>query len=513
MSKLNGAILKGKKLKIQEAHPDPRAELDATAPGHEETAAERKERKRKRKEEKAAAAASEGKESSSKNKKRKANENVIDGYELPSDRHVKRGWTDPAPPRPRKDKKKKEDDKADKKAKKYERSKYTENPECLFQTKLPPNKLSGAPELAEKIRKRKEKKKSDAVIVHEFENLVTHPSFIRSGNETENTKLTGEFVEGVGWVDRSGEVKETGPDEKKLKPKEIKSEKLERDYAKKLRKEEKAKKKEKRDKKQKKKKKRQPTPPPPPEDDETSSSGSSDESESSESESEVDSEEQTAQHPEESVKIEAEPSSEEEKEEQSQPPSKEVHPLELLFKKPASSEKQGKPTSENDISSAEAGKETDTNADTGFTFFGNDIDNDDIDEEMDDAPAEGPNTPYKQKQEDFARGIRSGAPTPDTIATARFASHASTNSFEYDDDDEDDDNFGGWGGDEEVEEPSGAASAAAGEAGEGAGESDFAKWFWENRGDNNRTWKRRRREAAKEKRQRENRAKGLRGRY
>ncbi|KAI5298479.1 hypothetical protein KEM56_004019, partial [Ascosphaera pollenicola] len=495
MSKLNGAILKGKKLKIHEARPDPRAEVDAP-----ETADEKRERKKRRKEEKAAVAAAAAAEDKHSRKKRKANENVIDGYELPSNRHVKRGWTDPAPPRPRKDKDKRKDDKAEKKAKKYERSKYTESPECLFQTKLPPNKLSDAPELAQKIKKRKEKKKSDAIVVHEFENLVTHPTFIRSGNDAEESKLTGEFIEGKGWVDRSGEVKETGPDEKKLKPKEIKSEKLQKDYAKKMRREEKAKKKEKKEKKEKKKekkqKKRQPTPPP--EDDETSSSGSSSESDAAESESESESE----------MEVEAEAVSQEQSpEEQTKAttsPSEalaEVHPLEALFKKPTPTDKQS-------IFTADADKPS-SQADT-FTFFGNGADNDDIDEEMDDAPTEGPNTPYTQKQEDVARSIRSGAPTPDTEAIARFASYAqnNSNSSEYGEndeyDDDDDDNFGGWGGDEEVEKPAPVP---------GAGESDFAKWFWENRGDNNRTWKRRRREAAKEKRQRENRAKGLRGRY
>lgn len=44
----------------------------------------------------------------------------------------------------------------------------------------------------------------------------------------------------------------------------------------------------------------------------------------------------------------------------------------------------------------------------------------------------------------------------------------------------------------------------------GRQESDFAKFFWENRGDNNRAWKRRAREAKKEKRQRENRLRGRR---
>lgn len=42
-------------------------------------------------------------------------------------------------------------------------------------------------------------------------------------------------------------------------------------------------------------------------------------------------------------------------------------------------------------------------------------------------------------------------------------------------------------------------------------ETEFAKWFWENRGDNNRAWKKRRREVAKEERQRENRRKGMKG--
>jgi len=41
-------------------------------------------------------------------------------------------------------------------------------------------------------------------------------------------------------------------------------------------------------------------------------------------------------------------------------------------------------------------------------------------------------------------------------------------------------------------------------------ESPFAKWFWENRGENNRTWKRMRREAMRDKRKRENRRIGRR---
>ena len=51
----------------------------------------------------------------------------------------------------------------------------------------------------------------------------------------------------------------------------------------------------------------------------------------------------------------------------------------------------------------------------------------------------------------------------------------------------------------------GTPSKAASLGEKGRVESDFAKFFWEQRGENNRTWKRRAREAKKEKRQRENR--------
>jgi hypothetical protein len=36
-------------------------------------------------------------------------------------------------------------------------------------------------------------------------------------------------------------------------------------------------------------------------------------------------------------------------------------------------------------------------------------------------------------------------------------------------------------------------------------ESEFQKWFWENRGNVNRAWKKRKRTVAKDKRQRESR--------
>ena len=45
----------------------------------------------------------------------------------------------------------------------------------------------------------------------------------------------------------------------------------------------------------------------------------------------------------------------------------------------------------------------------------------------------------------------------------------------------------------------------ADDAGEEKEESEFAKWYWENRGDNNRSFKKRRRDTMKAKRLRDNR--------
>ncbi len=107
-----------------------------------------------------------------------------------------------------------------------------------------------------------------------------------------------------------------------------------------------------------------------------------------------------------------------------------------------------------------------------------------------------PQTPFTQ-QDIRQRRERSAAPTPDTAAPGKTFGNV-------------------WGG------PNG--SDIASESEEDAGEdeakmlenmkketpkegeqSEFATWFYEHRGDNNRAWKQRRREAAKEKRQSGNR--------
>jgi hypothetical protein len=120
---------------------------------------------------------------------------------------------------------------------------------------------------------------------------------------------------------------------------------------------------------------------------------------------------------------------------------------------------------------------------------------------MEDMDPQYPSTPYTR-----TRDIRSAAPTPDTAAIGRKFSFSFAggghNNFSHDEDiqegyeDEDDQ----W--QNANMEPLGVKEVKEGEPEE---ETEFAKWFWENRGDSNRAWKKRRRDVMKVKRQRENR--------
>jgi hypothetical protein len=478
--KLNGSILKGKKLKVEVARPAPEKTKHA-----EGTASDTETTPRK------------------KSKKRKAEDGVLEGYELPSDRKVKRGWTEPASAR--KDKRlrkaEKKSEKDSKKPKTQAKSKYTENAECLFRTKTPPNKTA-AESASKKEKKSKKNKSPHEVLVHEFERTMTHPTFIKS--EAEGKKVSLEFVKGKGWVDEEGNVKDPVTD-KVTKPINQPGKK---DGAK-----------ERVPLKTQLSKKRKKSPVPEEssadeskddsEPDWTSSSGSS----SSESEGEEKDEDVTSSDTsssDESNKNSAElskkasstrlenteaatdesDSSPVEASGEARTPAEknQVHPLEALFKRPASSEKN-KPS---------------LDVNTNFSFFGA---NDEEDEEEEDSsiPVE-PLTPFTRKDLQV-RGIRSAAPTPDTALPHRttFFNQASDEDIEDVDDDDENDTSHHY--------PETTPSKTRSESDSRQPEqSEFAKWFWEHRGDNNRAWKRRRREAAKEKRQQENRRKGMKGR-
>jgi hypothetical protein len=469
--KLHGAILKGAKVRIEKARPEKEDVVEEDGP-------ERVKKERK---------------------KRKRDQLEVPGFDI-GERHVKRGWTTPSVEIKGKGKGKEKE--------KVAKSKFTTGPECLFKTVLPPNKVENA---KGKLKKSKDKKKGKETLVHEFERTVKYATFLRApgGNKS---KGVVEFVEGKGWVDEDGNMVEVvkmrkGPAKVESKPaakEELEAESSEESSDEEV------------DEKEVELKI-------PNEvgygsednisddslfeeeldskvvessmsitkvDEESSEESSSEDSSSEEqcdhvnvastskaakaaSTSSESSEEESEDEPEEpqsaitsrpqsssgaglSIKI---PDSM-----ASTPITSSVHPLEALYKRTPEEQPKAGPS---------------------FSFFG---DNDE-EEIAVETHLQVPLTPFTQKDFEY-RGIRSAAPTPDTAhPNKRFV-------WPTDNDDEDDDEETS----SPIREPKGKQKGTEVEP-----ESDFQKWFWENRGNVNRAWKKRRKVVAKEKRQRENR--------
>ncbi|THC93060.1 hypothetical protein EYZ11_007457 [Aspergillus tanneri] len=465
--KLNGSILKGRKFSVEAARPQ----------------------KRYRDEEVSDIPASTRKSSVNGEKKKKKSENgVLDGYELPLERHVKRGWTEPTIHKNERRKEEKKKGKTEKSTKSQSKSKYTEKPECLFRTNIPPNRSTD--EKQEK-RSKKKKKSTQELVVHEFAKTATHPSFLRStGDEAAPTSI---FEDDRGWIDESGNVKEqvsdrirkaqyrpgakSGAEERRRslasgtsdvqKPGDT-SNSQENETANES-------------------------------EDWTSSSGSassddsSSDSDSNESVSSSSSNSEASSHNEvpkapanfkvadkvhghDNFDSKSKGNNKESSTEANETShSQEVHPLEALFKRPAPESTDHKPDSQSHAQ---------------FSFFGQG----DIDSE-EETEFTAPQTPFTKKDLQN-RGLRSAAPTPDTALFSRTVNRDMVQGEYMDVDDE-------------LYTNTPVPKTGAGQR----NESEFSKWFWETRGDNNRAWKKRRREAAKEQRQRENRKKGMRGKF
>ena len=503
--KLNGAVLKGSKIRVETARPEPTLEPAADT----DTTGTTKEKKKK-------------------SKKREHEPDVIEGVQLEG-RKVKRGWTtteqemiEEKRKKARKEKKDKQpsrDEKKDKKDKKKKRaavkSKYTDEPECLFKTKLP----SAAPSAetketddgeASSHKKSRSRKSKREVIVHEFEKTTKYPTFLKSTSTGAGAEATT-FEDGVGWVDSNGKVVE--PVKAKRRPEPIPAPATAKSKKAINQPEEKAAEDD-------------------DEDDETSSSGSSsseeeedDDTSSSGSDSEVsDKPAKTVDTP---KKLETEtpvpsspPAITVTKVETSRPKSsgsvtslsikippatpaaKKIHPLEALYKRPQGGDGE-----------ANGGTEAQP-----FSFFGGNEDDIEAEEDSMVPASQAPMTPFTKQEFEF-RNVRSAAPTPDTAHPSRsfnfWASQGSLEDAEMDEDEEDGvEKLGDVAEeqeeqDEDVNMDEEGGDNAAGEATTSSQQnpaSDFQKQFWESRGDLNRAWRKRRKAAAKEKRYRENRA-------
>jgi len=468
--KLNGTTLKGSKMRIEEARPKKRTNANDTQVGEPEKAEMRTKEKKKK-----------GRE-----------EGVLPGYEL-HDRKVKRGWTEPSSEsKPSKRLREKSDTKATTNS-----TADTGDDECLFKTTLPPNVATSGEPKAGKVRKRKRGESTHGVVVHEFANTTKHASFLRDEPSAKGKQAAVEFVDGKGWVDIDGHILEAPSDRAKAKskaskmrleirkaeqPRSRRSSRLEAPSV-------------------------QITSPIKPEphipiaDDETSSSGTSssdngDESASSRNSPEIPKKAQTirAKRVKSGLGISGDDGVEIDRVERlsitrssatpppqeppptSAPSTNEVHPLEALFKRPktAASHTPKKPNLE---------------VSTSFKFF---------DPDAEEGESQGlliPQTPFTQ-QDIRQRRQRSAAPTPDTAAPGKTFGSIWEGTSDISESEDDMEAIATSGSKEKSRTP---------EIKEEKPESEFSKWFWEHRGENNRAWKRRRREAAKEKRQRENR--------
>ncbi|KAK8237995.1 hypothetical protein IWZ00DRAFT_212224 [Phyllosticta capitalensis] len=487
--KFNGSILRGQKVRIEDALPEKRKRVleDIQA----DAATEEPDKKARK-----------------KAKKIKHKDGVLAGVELEG-RNVKRGWTEPESTTKRKSKDKKE---KDSKKHKSQPSKYTTEPEVLFKTKVPPNAapLAKADKALEKPKK--SKKSTREVVVHEFAKTTKHAAFLKSNQIPKDAKKAAGYVEGQGWVDEEGNLVEPESDKRRKrreaeaeaarKRAEFAAQKKISDSGTSKRKTalERAEELEARANASAAETGRQDISEDESDDassvvsssssDVSSTSGdeASEESASEES-SEAESDDISQQSGDGEAALQDDLDTEmadakvEATDDAADAPT-EVHPLEALFKRPK-------------LPGADTPSKL-APINTSFSFFGGDADEEANEEQVNTA---APLTPYT-RQDMQVRGVRSAAPTPDTAAAGK--------KF-WRDEVEDD---------EEVEDslimhhdvnsvPVRPKPAAPQEEGVGEEEqSEFAKHFWEHRGEYNRAWKKRRRESMKAQRQRENKRLG-----
>ncbi|MCJ1320568.1 hypothetical protein MMC15_005908 [Xylographa vitiligo] len=491
--KLNGSILKGSKVRVEEARPEKKMKRSADDNGAEDEADTKGKRKAK---------------------KLKREEGVLPGYELPKERKVQRGWTDPTANSKKGKVKEASKDKATKKEKMAtaKPSSFGDGPECLFRTTLPPSAPRSERIATAKARKSKKtigSKADRGVLVHEFSSTTRYPSFIRDSHASDGSQVALAYIDGKGWVNKDGEVIEAPRAERRLSQRTRStkahipaSRSLENlaiaDNSFKVNREQDVA-------------------------HESATSVDTSSSEVTSSEDDSDGSEQKANagsshltsvqgldavplggmsssigHPDNDGSSDSDAtsssgtsSSSDCGNEENLPAftvssteaSSEVHPLEALFKRPKSS-------------CSDSFRKPQLEVKTSFSFF------DSEDNHSDHPHRLMPQTPFTQRDMQH-RSIRSAAPTPDTAAPGKsgFGNLWGREGTEDDDDDEE----GMSEGDAEDGTPSASKKLSSNAiTDEKSPESEFAKWFWEHRGETNRAWKKRLREAKKEKRQKDN---------
>ncbi|UNI22717.1 hypothetical protein JDV02_008580 [Purpureocillium takamizusanense] len=482
--KLNGSVLRGSKIRIEKARPAKQMEpaIQTETPV----------KKRKK--------ASDGLEKPSK---RKRDLDVMEGITL-RDRKVKRGWTESVEEKKKSKSKKTKDRESKDKVEKRKRpkSKYTDQEECLLKVKVPPNAMANLLQDAQK--KKRKRGNAREITVHEFEKTTKFPSFLKSSVPASGGKKATDYIDGKGWVDEDGNIVEavkTSAQSTRPKGQAAQEKTVDMEQGRESESDD--------------------DDDDDDDDDSTSSSGSSSE-EDDDSDLEVPAKKQDAMldlnpKPRPASRTSSDTSSSSGQESEDDKPTTGTATLESPVQArlaPAVKTENGRPQSSSSSKSltikipapgtpaakvhplealykrqkpGEGPLEVPTDAEP-FSFFsgGNDEDIEEEESHHGDRPAAIPMTPFT-KQDFERRNIRSAAPTPDTAHPSRaknFWAPAEEEEEDIADGDEDED----------------AAQR------QGTEKSDFQTWFWENRGDLNRSWMSRRKMASKEKRHRENKA-------
>ncbi len=517
-NKLNGSILRGLKMRVEDARPE----------------------KRKRKVEKEVGNGTVDKDEQSQSKRSRREtrkDGVLPAIELVDDRQVKRGWTQPALSGTKS--KRGPTDKASTK----------EGSHLLFRSNLPPNVLSktvGKGDVRNEISRKRggDGKAGKAVEIKEFTKTMKHPTFLRDSQISKPGKKSIAFEDGKGWIDDEGNVVEAVRERRssrKSQPQSfVRKEVVDATTAETV------------------------INAAPLTSSERESAESSEVSDESISNSDSSSEDavngkatadaanaspttvKTVQSAKRKTRlprsdhvnattvltaIAARPPS-------ATPPTppataiKELHPLEALFKRPTS---RSATTTTTGKSPSLAPRPAPIK--TSFSFFDADNNADADDNNTRDSEEAGgdsatlypPQTPFTRRDIEY-RGIRSAAPTPDTAAIGRrFSVPWARKMIQAGEDDEENENDddqvmgaikpgpdddGDDDDDEILNNDSNAVRANPEKGGtstapikeEAREETPFEKRFWEQRGENNRNWKARVRERKKEKRQEENRS-------
>lgn len=186
--KYHGSILKGAKMKVEEARPERRKrKTGAEAEAEEAKAQEKEERRSKRK------------------RGTKDEEGVLKGIEVPEGRKVKRGWSDTAG-----DKRQRDGERSSKKSRKADG-----DSQLVFRTSVPPNATpettnGGETSKSEAKKSKRASKAGTLTEIIEREKTTKFPTFLRSEQAAKDGKSasTKGYVEGKGWIDADGNIVE-----------------------------------------------------------------------------------------------------------------------------------------------------------------------------------------------------------------------------------------------------------------------------------------------------------------